>query len=93
MRPVDVSLENQENIIARQEMRKSHKERRIFHINDSVRIARAKTLFAKGYEKTFTAETFTVIGKSKATPHLYTLRDSVGNIIEGRFYAFELLPI
>ena len=73
---------------------KQKKRRKIklkFREGDFVRIQRWKNKFARGYEKNFTTEVFTV---AKVLNHLpitmYTIADAEKNNILGNFYAEEL---
>ena len=95
MRPVDVT-ENTEHILQtrqqEEEDSKSGRAAAALPLKSWVRIHKLKNIFSKGYSKTFTSEIFQIIRISREKPHLYTLRDSFGETIEGRFYKYELLP-
>lgn len=65
-----------------------------FHVGMRVRIAKSKGPFQKGYKKNYTTETFEIISIStRPAPALYTLQDLAGNIIDGKFYSYELVPV
>lgn len=77
----------------------------VFQIGDSVRIGKLKKLFQKAYLPQQTEEVFTVIKRTNLLPTglkhqnrspvaaLYTLQDSLGEIIRGRFYSDQLIKV
>ena len=92
MSPMEVTLETQHKLFDEKNKRKIRKKNeKLVPINSRVRISRRKGVFSKGYSKNFTSETFKVIRRSINSPHLYQIEDSTGNLIEGKFYADELL--
>jgi hypothetical protein len=65
-----------------------------FKVNDHVRIAKQKVLFAKGYEQTFSAEIFRVAKVIQRKPQpVYQLTDLQDRPIEGQFYNYELVNV
>ena len=61
-----------------------------FAVGESVRISKYKSVFTKGYEANFTEELFTVTEVYHGHPNTYTIEDSAGESIIGRFYEQEL---
>ncbi|CAB4026150.1 Retrovirus-related Pol poly from transposon opus, partial [Paramuricea clavata] len=61
-----------------------------FAVGESVRISKYKSVFTKGYEANFTEELFTVTEVYHGHPNTYTIKDSAGEPIIGRFYEQEL---
>lgn len=62
-----------------------------YRIGDTVRIAKYKRTFEKGYEPTFTDELFVVMSvHDKTTPPYYRLKALNDEVLEGRFYNEEL---
>lgn len=65
-----------------------------FKANDTVRIAKEKDIFTKGYETNWSKEVFVVDRKYGSHPlPLYILRDLNGKLLEGRFYEQELQKV
>jgi hypothetical protein len=69
------------------------KEKPTFSIGDSVRLAKEKTPFQKGYHITWTPEIFTVYEIINNKPLLYRVKDSKGKAIIGSFYKEELAKV
>lgn len=76
--------------------KKGNTRRSKYSVGDSVRIAQKKKTFKKGYKQNFTDEVFKVYRVSKPTdqdePITYSIKDSTGEPILGRFYDAELVP-
>jgi len=65
-----------------------------FKLNDRVRISNAKRLFSRGYTPNWSFEEFFIHDiNTKYDPIMYTLRDSNDEIVQGRFYSYELQSI
>ncbi|RLU23814.1 hypothetical protein DMN91_004022 [Ooceraea biroi] len=62
-----------------------------FRVEDTVRVSKYKTLFAKGYTPNWTTEVFRIAKVQRTNPVTYLLEDSRGNPISGGFYEHELL--
>ena len=62
-----------------------------FKEGDKVRIEKYKKRFAKGYEKTFTDEVFTIKEVTVGDPTVYKLEDTGKEEIIGTFYEEELV--
>src|SRR6266481_5750261 len=95
--PIDVNLENQAKIWKRiytntKPTKKKSKPK--FFVNEAVRITISKSPFTKGYTGNFTDEIF-YIDKiyHQYLPFMYRIRDTTGEIIKGRFYEQELVPV
>ncbi|CAB4010501.1 integrase core domain-containing [Paramuricea clavata] len=61
-----------------------------FALGESVRISKYKSVFTKWYDANFTEELFTVTEVYHGHPNTYTIDDSAGEPIIGRFYEQEL---
>jgi hypothetical protein len=99
MRPIDVSLENHENLVKRFKKLEKEKLRRMkrnkkphFNVGDNVRISIARSVFSKeyGFSPNWSLETFTVQKVLDTKPVTYILQDSNNKKILGSFYAEEL---
>ena len=65
-----------------------------YQINDRVKISTAKTPFTREYSEKFSTETFFVQRrKVRNGIPMYTLRDELGEIIQGQFYEREMTPV
>jgi endo-1,4-beta-mannosidase len=65
-----------------------------FHIDDTVRISKYKSIFTKGYEVNFTSELFRVSRIIRGDPTVYKLTDLEGeDHIQGTFYKEALLLV
>lgn len=67
------------------------KTKNAFNLGDRVHVKRRKTIFEKGYTKTFTDEIFTISHLNTGMPQTYKLIDSKNMQIKGSFYERELL--
>lgn len=93
MRPIDINIKNKSKIILPSSTLSPISK---FNVGDHVRISVAKGPFAKGYHENYSRALFTIVGDGGGKgriqqPALYTLEDSQGERIRGRFYAAELL--
>ena len=64
--------------------------KKLFKIDDLVRISKYKHAFEKGYTPNYTDEVFKIRKIYKGKPYLYSLEDRNGVQIKGRFYAEEM---
>ena len=62
----------------------------VFKVGDTVRIARKKITFQKGYEQTFSYEVFQKAENKNIYPVTYGIKDFKDEVIEGSFYENEL---
>ena len=95
MRPVDITLQNQQEIYEKLYLPHQLKEAvtpvtYLFNVADKVRISIARTAFTKGYKATFTEEIFKIKYRTRTHPPRYKLYDLLGESIAGTFYAAEL---
>lgn len=72
---------------------KKVKRRPVFKIGQLVRIYRYKTIFSKGYDRTFTDELFKIIEIKNTHPITYILEDLNNEKIDGIFYKEELVKV
>ena len=61
-----------------------------FHVRDSVRITRNKGTFEKGFTPNGTEEVFTISSVKATKPSTYTIKDTLGEPVQGTFYGQEL---
>ena len=91
MRPSDVTKDTEAIVRKRVYPPKKHKLiKRKFKIGDTVRIAREKPVFGKGYAQQWTDEIFTISQRRRTDPPVYKLKDHNKEIIVGSFYEPEL---
>ena len=64
-----------------------------FSVGDSVRIARSKGVFGKGYLPNFTEELFKIRARINSTPPSYRIEDLGKEEIQGIFYEPELVKV
>ncbi len=96
MRPINVCKENVSTVLHNlYGTRGSHSIKAIFKykIGDTVRISKVRGPFAKGYEKNYTEEFFTVKTCIPRDPPVYRLCDYDGDVVDGVFYEGELQKI
>ena len=92
-RPVDVTLENEQEIWERLYGQKLPEPDFKFNIGDKVRIAQYKHVFKKGYLPNFTQEIFTVVKQLGRYPPVYQIEDLNSEAITGIFYEHELVKV
>jgi Integrase core domain/Chromo (CHRromatin Organisation MOdifier) domain len=61
-----------------------------FNVNDRVRISKNKGVFEKGYLPGWSEEIFIITKRLNRAPVVYTLKDQMGEMLEGIFYEQEL---
>jgi hypothetical protein len=100
LKPADINEKNASEIweklyapIVRANGNITPSENAKFVIGDTVRIARGKPIFEKGYLPTFTDEIFTIVEVSNDIPRYYKLKDHKNEEIRGRFYEPEFVKI
>jgi hypothetical protein len=94
--PASVNKENAmevwQHLYGNHETDKRHQK--TLHVGDQVRISKVKRMFEKGYMPKWTEEIFVIVDvNTKYKPFMYTLRDSSGHKVEGRFYQDELQKV
>ena len=66
----------------------------LFSLGDKVRVSKWKKIFEKGYLPNWSEEIFTIIKIDKRfAPLMYTIKDENEEVIEGKFYGFELQKV
>lgn len=103
MAPVDVNVDNQEQVWQRlygdlscgskANGGRGKNRKRTLKVGDVVRISKSRRQFKKGYLPSWTTETFKVSQVLKTTPVTYRLVDENEESIIGSFYAEELQQI
>ena len=95
--PVNVNADNQAAIwkkFQKEKVKAVGKKIPKFFVDETVRISSNKLQFEKGYTGNWTEEVFYVNKIYKQhLPFMYRLRDSNGEVIEGRFYEQELQSV
>ena len=61
-----------------------------FHVGDKVCITRKKDTFEKGFTPNLTEELFTISNVKATNPTTYTIKDQLGEPVQGSFYEQEL---
>ena len=61
-----------------------------FHVGDRVRITRKKGTFEKGFTPNWTEEAFAISSVKATKPPTYTIKDTLGEPVQGTFYEQEL---
>ena len=61
-----------------------------FHVGDKVRITRKKDTIEKGFTPNWTEEVFTNSSVKATKPPMYTIKDTLGEPVQGTFYEQEL---
>ena len=61
-----------------------------FHVGDKVRITRKEGTFEKEFTPNWTEEVFTISSVKATNPPTYTIKDQLGEPIQGAFYEQEL---
>ena len=90
-KPVEVNEKNKEQVFEDLHGNWTGKNIKLkFKIGDKVLITRYKSTFAKGYERNFKNEIFTVYKIFRGSPNTYKLKVDDGNKILARFYFWEL---
>jgi hypothetical protein len=93
--PNDVKQSNPEdiwlNLYAQHSLRKYKKNQ--LCVNDFVRISKYKHIFAKGYDKNWSAEIFVIDKIEQTNPVTYRIRDQKDEKIHGTYYADELQKV
>jgi hypothetical protein len=92
MRPIDVTPKNSQEIWERifgpYVNRKGKKAK--FKIGDTVRMAKDKNVFAKGFLPNYSDEIVQIEGIKRVTPTIYRLKDDAGEVFLTKFYGLEL---
>lgn len=91
MKPAQVNFENAQQLWKKLYANAYGTERRTkLNAGDSVRVARERKVFDKGYLPTFSNITFGVNKVLPGNPHLYRLQDQAGRPIGGKWYREEV---
>lgn len=97
MRPVDVSVENQEEVFERlfpnyykDKVKKRHKT--MYEVGSTVRVSKFRSPFSKGYRQNFSEDLYTISEIVPREPPLYKLKDKDGDELVGTWYSWELTP-
>ena len=61
-----------------------------FHVGDKVRIKRKNGTFEEGFTPNWTEEVFTISSVKATKPPTYTMKDTLGEAVDGTFYEQEL---
>lgn len=94
--PANVDTSNQEDVWLKLYASKPlthQKNTRLLEVDDHVRISKHKFVFAKGYTKNWSSETFRITKVLQTHPITYRLVDQMDAAIEGSFYFEELQKV
>jgi transposase InsO family protein len=94
MSPVEASKPENEGVVKKRlhsKMRKYTSKLPKYKEGDKVRIYSYKYLFDKGYKKNFTDEVFEISEVHKTVPWTYSIKDSTGEVIQGKMYENEMI--
>ena len=61
-----------------------------FHVGDKVHITRKKGTFEKGFTPNWTEDVFTISSVKATKPQTYTIKDTLGESVQGAFYEQKL---
>lgn len=87
---------NRKRVFLLQEKRISQKkkDKTLLKVGDYVRLSKAKNIFEKGFVANWTEEIFQIHRvHKKYSPVMYTIKDKEKNILEGKFYKYELQKV
>ena len=93
MAPIDVNYKNQEDVFQRLYATPELPKSPGLIVGSTVRISKIRGVFSKSALASYTEEIFYIAEAIPGNPPTYRLRDYDGEILEGRFYRQELLPI
>lgn len=94
MTPVEASKPENESIVKQRlhaKMKKYTSKPPKFAVGNKVRIYSYKYTFDKGYKKNYTDEVFEVSAVHPTVPWTYSISDSSGEQIQGKFYNEEMI--
>jgi GH25 family lysozyme M1 (1,4-beta-N-acetylmuramidase) len=94
MTPIEASKKENESTVKEKLNKKVTKytsELPKFKIGDKVRIYSYKNTFDKGYKKNYTDEVFIISAVHNTVPWTYSISDSTGEEIKGKFYSMEMI--
>ena len=93
--PNNVTKENESKIwhTLYDDLRFAEKIKPVFVVGDTVRLARKRGVFDKGYTEQWTEELFTISQVHLTNPPVYSVKDFKNEEILGRFYAQELQKV
>lgn len=91
MKPVDVTKSLEKSLLESvYRLQPQKKIKAKFKVNDRVRISKAKTIFTKGYNQSWSNEIFKIVKVQPTNPTTYLLQDYLGQPVLGGFYEQEL---
>lgn len=95
MRPIDVNLENQNDVWMRiyKDIYSIPCKKPNIRVGDLVRLSKLKQKFEKGFAPTFSSEVFLVSQALKTIPLTFKIRDMSNEELDGIFYEKELLKV
>lgn len=90
MTPIEASKKENEAFIINSRKYRNLETNRKFEVGDRVRISRIKGVFEKGFLPNWSEAVYKISKVQYTSPITYKLTDSLGEEIEGGFYAEEL---
>ena len=93
MAPIDVNSGNSDNV-----WHKLYGKEQIcqakFRVGDKVRVSKVRQTFRKGYLPNWSEEIFEIHQvNTRGIPYVYVIKDLMGEVVHGTFYAEELQKI
>lgn len=90
MKPIDCSHSDEERLLHTVYNYTNYMKPPRYHVDDSIRISKHKSVFSKGYTPNWTAEIFKIYKVQQTQPVTYLIKDYEGKRIEGCFYEHEI---
>ena len=91
MAPITVNFNNRKAVFEKLYPNRYDKLPPRLNVGDKVRIAKEKTIFEKGYKRSWSIELYTIVSaKSRGGVDYYIIQDEYGNILPRQRYYYEL---
>ena len=90
MTPTEARLKENSSVVFNRLYPKQEAEKPTFAVGDIVRISKVRQVFKKGYQPSWSGETFKIRMVHDTVPVTYLLEDLQGQEITGGFYKQEL---
>ena len=91
MAPISVDSSNRDKVFAKMYPKHNIQFTPRLNVGDKVRIAKLKTIFEKGYTRSWSVELYTIVtAKSRGGVDYYKVKDDDGSILPRQRYYYEL---
>lgn len=91
--PANVNADNEPKILERAFKIQKNEQNFKYNVGDRVRVSKVKGIFEKGYVPNWSEETFVVVKRINRNPHVYKIKDEMGEVLEGIFYEQEIQKV